>query len=216
MTEVGPIFAHQNDQSRHDDEIVLGMLDAIEQDRNITQRDVARQLGIALGLTNAYLKRCVRKGLIKVNQAPARRYAYYLTPQGFAEKSRLTASYLASSFSFFRRARSECSDLLIQAASRGQQHIALIGRSDLAEIVTLVAQEHSVQVAGIVTATNDTAALKLAVMALGPVDAVMITAIENAGEIYSAAYAVFGHGHVYAPHLLRVRIPTSSEKGARQ
>ena len=45
------------------------------------------------------------KGLVKMSQVPLNRYAYYLTPQGFAEKSRLTAEYLSVSFNFFRRAR---------------------------------------------------------------------------------------------------------------
>ena len=75
--------------------------------------------GIALGLANAYLKRCVKKGLIKVSQAPANRYAYYLTPKGFTEKSRLTAEYLTISFNFFRDARAQCAALLDGAARLG-------------------------------------------------------------------------------------------------
>ena len=78
-----------------DSEITLGVLNAVEENSRVTQRDVAKNVGIALGLTNAYLKRCIKKGLIKVQQVPANRYAYYLTPQGFAEKSRLTGEYLA-------------------------------------------------------------------------------------------------------------------------
>ena len=69
------------------DTITLGVLTAIEEDDRATQRAISEDLGIALGLTNAYLKRCVKKGFIKVRQIPANRYAYYLTPQGFAEKS---------------------------------------------------------------------------------------------------------------------------------
>src|SRR5438445_8329748 len=83
-------------------DITLGMLNAVEENSVVTQRSLAKELGIALGLANAYLRRCVSKGLIKVTHAPANRYAYYLTPQGFAEKSRLTAQYLALSFDFFR------------------------------------------------------------------------------------------------------------------
>ena len=95
-------------ESRAEAEITLGMLNAVEENSVLTQRSLARELGIALGLANAYLKRCVTKGYIKVTHAPAKRYAYYLTPQGFAEKSRLTAQYLAISFDFFRLARSQC------------------------------------------------------------------------------------------------------------
>src|SRR5579863_4509642 len=100
--------------------IVLGLLSSVETDGARSQRHIAAELGIALGLANAYLKRCVHKGLVKVGQAPARRYAYYLTPQGFAEKSRLTATYLSHSFSFFREARAQCADLLRSATGHGQ------------------------------------------------------------------------------------------------
>ncbi len=68
--------------------IVLGLLEYVGRGGEQSQRRLASELGVALGLANAYLKRCVKKGLVKVRQAPARRYAYYLTPRGFAEKSR--------------------------------------------------------------------------------------------------------------------------------
>jgi DNA-binding MarR family transcriptional regulator len=123
-------------------EIVLRLLDVVERDSAVTQRSAARELGIALGLANAYLKRCVRKGLIKVSQAPTRRYAYYLTPKGFSEKSRLTAEYLSHSFSFFRKARKQCADLFSALAAAGQHRVLLIGGGDLAEIAQLVAREY--------------------------------------------------------------------------
>jgi ribosomal protein S25 len=63
-----------------DPEIVLGLLTSIERDSRVTQRKLAGDLGIALGLANAYLRRCVRKGLVKVSQVPLNRYAYYLRP----------------------------------------------------------------------------------------------------------------------------------------
>ena len=81
--------AVSSENEEHDDRIVLSLLNSVD-DGAQSQRRIAEELGIALGLVNAYLKRCVKKGLVKVSQAPARRYAYYLTPQGFAEKSRLT------------------------------------------------------------------------------------------------------------------------------
>ena len=99
--------------------IVLGLLESVERDGAQSQRKLASDLGIALGLVNAYLKRCVKKGLVKIGQAPARRYAYYLTPHGFAEKSRLTVEYLSNSFAFFRRAREDCSAVLKAAYARG-------------------------------------------------------------------------------------------------
>ncbi len=126
--------------------IVLSVLTSIERDSTITQRKLAGELGIALGLTNAYLRRCVRKGLVKMRQVPLNRYSYYLTPQGFAEKSRLTAEYLSVSLDFFRRARSDCVALLRQCEALGWRKVALYGAGDLAEITILSAGETTVEV----------------------------------------------------------------------
>ena len=126
--------------------IVLSVLTSIERDSAITQRKLAHELGIALGLANAYLRRCVRKGLVKMSQVPLNRYAYYLTPQGFAEKSRLTAEYLAVSLDFFRRARGDCAALFRQCKALGWRNVALYGASDLAEIAILSAGETEVEV----------------------------------------------------------------------
>ena len=135
-----------------DPEIVLGLLTSIERDSAITQRKLAGDLGIALGLANSYLRRCVRKGLIKMSQVPLNRYAYYLTPQGFAEKSRLTAEYLSVSFNFFRRARGDCVGLLQQCAARGWRRVALYGAGDLAEIAVLSAGEAGIAVICVIDA----------------------------------------------------------------
>src|SRR5215468_1944263 len=86
-----------NHRDLQDDQVVLGLLESVERNGAQSQRHIAAELGIALGLVNAYLGRCVKKGLVKVHNAPARRYAYYLTPQGFAEKSRLTVQFLSDS-----------------------------------------------------------------------------------------------------------------------
>src|SRR3954465_12581462 len=109
MSELGRNHDMQNER------IVLGLLESVQRDGAQSQRKLASELGIALGLVNAYLKRCIKKGLLKVREAPARRYVYYLTPQGFAEKSKLTVDYLSYSFSFFREARADCAQLLAAA-----------------------------------------------------------------------------------------------------
>jgi DNA-binding MarR family transcriptional regulator len=133
-----------------DARILLGLLESVERDGRRSQRHLAAEFGIALGLVNAYLKRCVRKGLVKVHAAPARRYTYYLTPQGFAEKSRLTVDYLSSSFSFFRRARADCMAALETAKQQGWSRIVLAGASDLAEIAAICALECDMTIVAIV------------------------------------------------------------------
>ncbi len=187
------------------DETLLAVLDAIERNPLITQRSVARELNIALGLANAYLRRCARKGLIKVSAVPARRYAYYLTPQGFAEKSRLTADYLADSFSFFRQARSQCADAFATAAACGQRRLLLIGVGELAEIASLVVRNHAVEIVAVIAATGDEAKLRKTVGSFNRIDGAVLTALNGAPEAYKAAIAVFGTERVHAPALLRLR-----------
>ena len=123
------------------DDVTLGLLRAIEDDPHQTQRGLAGQLGIAVGLTNAVLKRAVAKGLIKVASAPARRYAYYLTPQGFSEKSRLTLQYLEHSLTVVRDARDAFAGEFAACRHKGWTRIALLGGGEMADIALLGAQE---------------------------------------------------------------------------
>jgi DNA-binding MarR family transcriptional regulator len=131
-----------NTDPQREDALTLEILDAIEKSDDVSQRHLARELGVALGLTNSYLKRCIRKGFVKVTQAPANRYLYYLTPTGFAEKSRLTAHYLSHSLSFYRKAGESCRRVFTQCEREGWQRLLLCGVSDLAEIATIRASEH--------------------------------------------------------------------------
>lgn len=128
--------------------LTLELLEAIEARSDVTQRRLADRLGIALGLANSYLKRCVRKGLIKVQQAPANRYLYYLTPQGFAEKTRLTKEYLSASFDFYRRAGRSLSDAFAQCSDGGGIRIIFAGVSELAEIGSLRVQDYELDLLG--------------------------------------------------------------------
>lgn len=183
------------------DEIVLGILGVVERDPAVTQRRVASELGIALGLANSYVKRCIRKGYVKVSQAPTRRYAYYLTPKGFAEKSRLTASYLAHSFSFFRHARMQCDELLAGIAAKGARNIVLFGDGDLAEIVRLLSGNHGMTVLHTVDGRSGAQAL---VRDAGPADHYVVTSLDRPHEFYAEALRLFGSTMISAPGLLRL------------
>jgi len=129
---------------------MAALLDAIGASDEHTQRSLAGRLDIALGLANALLKRCVSKGLVKIQAAPARRYAYYLTPKGFAEKSRLVAEYLSVSLSFFRRARGQYEEAFTKAASRGVRKVAIAGAGELAEIALLSASAAGLSVVAVI------------------------------------------------------------------
>jgi DNA-binding MarR family transcriptional regulator len=205
------------EESPENSRIMLGLLDAVERDQAQSQRLLASELGIALGLVNAYLKRCIKKGLVKVRSAPARRYAYYLTPQGFAEKSRLTVDYLSYSFSFFRQAKNDCSEIFKAASARGLQKVLLVGQTDLAEIASLCAMEHGIKIAGVVQ--NGAAKPEFIGLPVfenfdavsNPFDAVLITDLLRPHETCDAAVARFGVERVLVPELLRIRMLQKNE-----
>ena len=134
-------------EKQDNSEITLGVLTAVEKNSRITQRDVAKNIGVALGLTNTYLKRCIKKGLIKVQQVPANRYAYYLTPRGFAEKSRLTGEYLSQGFQFFRVARNQLIEIFRICQKRNFKRIVLHGLTDIA---VLCSSHSDVKIVGII------------------------------------------------------------------
>ena len=200
--------------------IVLGLLESVERDGAQSQRKLASDLGIALGLVNAYLKRCVKKGLLKIGQAPPRRYAYYLTPHGFAEKSRLTVEYLSSSFSFFRRAREDCSSVLEAAHARGWKRIALIGVSDLAEIATICALEQGITIVAVVDAKarQDRFVGTPVVASLdavpGGFDALVITDLQDTRDTVKAALNGLEVERVFVPALLGLRPDRAMESVA--
>ncbi|MFZ0845278.1 MAG: winged helix-turn-helix transcriptional regulator [Pseudolabrys sp.] len=192
--------------------IMLGLLESVARDGDQSQRHLATELDVALGLVNAYLRRCIKKGLVKVSGVPARRYAYYLTPKGFAEKSRLTVEYLSTSFEFFRQAKADCATLLESARLRNLTRLVLAGRSDLAEIAAICALETGVEIAAVVDAKSPTPQfLGLPVAASfddidGIFDAVIVTDLLTPQETVASAVARLGADRVLIPNLLRTEI----------
>lgn len=193
--------------------ITLGLLNAIHENSSVTQRSAAGELGIALGLVNTYLKRCVKKGWVKVAQAPANRYLYYLTPHGFAEKSQLTRQYLSISFNFFRDARCQCSELFALSAGNGWNRMALHGVSDLAEIATLCAREHSISLIAVIDPISTAGKVgdipivrdfSSARNAVGGIDAVIITDLNNPQDGFEALARHLPVERILTPSILNI------------
>ncbi|HUG37447.1 MAG TPA: winged helix-turn-helix transcriptional regulator [Candidatus Limnocylindrales bacterium] len=124
----------------------LEILKAIDEGLPLTQRALAERLGVALGLTNLYLKRLAGKGLIKVRDfarkpAVRKRLRYVLTPQGVAEKTRLTYEYMGHSLQLFRRTRENLRASLAHLPEQGVKRIALFGTGEAAELAYLTLKE---------------------------------------------------------------------------
>ena len=198
-----------NTDRDREDALTLEILDVIERQKDVSQRHLARHLGVALGLTNSYLKRCIRKGLVKVRQAPANRYLYYLTPQGFAEKSRLTAQYLSISLSFYRKAGESCLRVFDDCTLKGRHRLLLCGVSDLAEIATLRAMERDIDVIGYLDSTSDqknflNRPVWQTLGATGPHDACLLTELQLPQACYQELCKLMAEDLILVPDVLAV------------
>ena len=118
----------------------LQLLEALDHESTITQRTLATRLGIALGLTNLYLKRLVRKGYVKCSTVPPNRLIYSLTPRGMTRKARLTYEFMKYSLDFYRDARQHLRRSLSPVMAR-QQRVAIYGTGDAAELVFLLLKD---------------------------------------------------------------------------
>jgi DNA-binding MarR family transcriptional regulator len=128
----------------------LLLLTELERGEAVTQRSLATKLGVALGLTNLYLKRLARKGYIKITTIPPHRVRYLLTPQGFAEKSRLTYLYMQYSLVHYRDMRARLRDTLSRAAGVGVKRVVIYGTGELAELAYLSLREMDMTLIGFV------------------------------------------------------------------
>jgi DNA-binding MarR family transcriptional regulator len=121
------------------------LLSEIAGNEPLSQREISRRLGIAVGLVNSYLKNLVSKGYVRVKDFPRNRYAYLLTPQGFAEKSRLAYQHLSYFTGLYTVARQDYLDLFRSLEADGVQEVVFCGVDEVAEIAYLSLQETSVQ-----------------------------------------------------------------------
>ncbi len=140
---------HTQINSEKESQLTLELLQAIEQRDDISQRHLAQKMGVALGLANSYLKRCVKKGFIKMKTAPANRYLYYLTPHGFSEKARLTGEFLTTSLTLFRQSGEDYTGIFSACIEASQKKILFAGLSDLTEIAYMRSLQSDVEVVGV-------------------------------------------------------------------
>jgi len=118
----------------------LRLLEAVEEDSRVTQRSLATKLGIALGLTNIYLRRLVRKGYIKCVNVQSNRISYLITPRGIAEKVRLTYEFMDYSLHLYGEVRQHLR-MVLQGCAATDRRVAIFGRGEAAEIAYLSLKE---------------------------------------------------------------------------
>ena len=191
----------------------LEILTAIAEGDSTTQRALAARLGVALGLTNLYLKRLVKKGYIKVVEFPRRpaarkRLRYLLTGRGIAEKSRLTYDHMVYALNLYRRARQTLRESLSRLPGAGVKRVALYGTGEAAELAYLTLKEFELEPLGIYASRGGGTFLGIPVKPVAELadesrDAVVIATFDRP-EPHVAELVGFG---VAPAKILTLRVP---------
>jgi len=163
----------------------LLLLRELDRDGRATQRTLAIKLGVALGLTNLYLKRLARKGYIKITTIQRNRIRYLLTPQGFTEKSRLTYLYMQYSLSYYRDMRTRLKEMMATCDASHGQRVVIYGTTELAELAYLSLREMNIDCVGFIDGSSRESFLSCPVSSPDKIsrwqfDRVLITDLEHA------------------------------------
>ncbi len=168
----------------------LLLMAELEDGESISQREIAGRLGIALGLVNSYLKTLVAKGYVTVSAMPANRFAYLLTPKGFAEKSRLACQHLTNFHKLYRITRRESLGMFRALHARGVKEVVFCGVDAFTEIAYLSMREAGLELVAVIDLCGGDRFLDYDVMSLDEMDwysgSIVITSLPRAAELKAA------------------------------
>lgn len=121
----------------------LAILEAIEQDPDVTQATLAQRLGVAVGTVNWHLKRLIAKGYVKIQRAERRKLRYIITPEGLTLRARLTFDYVEQQFALYRRIRRTVAEHITRVRAAGHTAVRLLGEGDVADVCRLTCLEQN-------------------------------------------------------------------------
>ena len=122
----------------------LRLLEEVESTSDLSQRRLAANMGIALGVANVLVKSLAKKGYIRATRVSWRRWVYILTPAGMARKVQLTANYVNRFLGHYRRVRSLVTETLGVVDTSPESVVAIYGTNELAELMYLALRDSGV------------------------------------------------------------------------
>lgn len=170
----------------------LLLLEEVAKDSAVSQRKLSFRLGVALGVTNACLKKMIRKGHIKTKGINHKRIAYYLTPEGFSEKSRLTYNFLQHTINYYKNLKDNLTAKLDLIFKEGVKRLLFYGAGETMEVALICLNNTEINLVGIVDDSNDKQGKKLfgyiiqgpdMIESLNP-DGILVTSIRYKDEIF--------------------------------
>ena len=133
----------------------LEILERLEGNGHLTQRDLSKEVGIALGLVNHLLKKMVKKGWIKIKNVDAKRIRYLITPEGAREKSSLLYKRVESTIHFYLDAKRVIKEKVIHLKNEGVKDVSIYGINHIAEVLFIVLKELKLELAYVVDDKKD-------------------------------------------------------------
>ena len=128
----------------------LKVLEELSVNPTLTQRHLAKELQVALGLTNLMIRRLVKKGYVEAVNVKKNRIQYLITPTGIAEKTRLSYEFLEYSLHLYREVRRVLSETLAQALVAGGRRVVFFGVGEVAEIAYVTIKELGLELVGVI------------------------------------------------------------------
>jgi DNA-binding MarR family transcriptional regulator len=137
------------------------LLESLDAQRPVTQRGLASELGIALGLTNLLIRGLIRKGWVRIRRVSSRRVRYLITPAGAAARARLAREYFLETLAVYRESRERMRERLAEVSAaigmesggaHGQHPVVFYGGGPVAEVAYVCLQETDLQLVALISA----------------------------------------------------------------
>jgi len=119
----------------------LEILERLEGNGHLTQRDLSKEVGIALGLVNHLLKKMVTKGWIKIKNIDSKKIRYLITPEGAREKSGLLYKRVESTIHFYLDAKRVIKEKVEHLKGDGVKSVSIYGINHISEVLFIVLKE---------------------------------------------------------------------------
>jgi DNA-binding MarR family transcriptional regulator len=138
------------EDSGYSDVRELEILEKIENNSHLTQRDLSKEVGIALGLVNHLLRKMVKKGWIKIKNIDAKRIRYLITPEGAREKSSLLYKRVENTIPFYLEAKRVIKEKVLHLKNEGVKDVSIYGINHISEVLFIVLKELELELAYVV------------------------------------------------------------------
>ena len=170
----------------------LQFLEELEKNPNISQRELSKKFNIALGVTNACIKKLARKGWVKVRGLNHRKIYYHLTSEGLGMKAKLTLKYLAYNVKLYTDLKDLFTRKLLEMESKGIKRVVFCGLGDEMEVAYVTLQGVNLDLVGIVDDDEEKQGMKLfgyrvqkpeVIPSMRP-DGVLITSLTDTERIF--------------------------------